>query len=134
MKEILTALMIWLGANSNFDVNMDPPRVIFLPQDQMEQLYYGDREKYGELYAFYDTDRDVIILRDTWDRRKPWDMSILLHETIHYIQDQSNTVFACNAQMEKETWPLQQKYLQEVHKFIWDYDALWHFSISTCEN
>ena len=37
MKEIITALLIWLGANSDFRVDMDIPTVIFLPQDQMEQ-------------------------------------------------------------------------------------------------
>ena len=40
MKEIITALIIWLGANSDFNVNMDVPTVVFLPQDQMELQYF----------------------------------------------------------------------------------------------
>ena len=42
MKEILTALMIWLGANTGLDTNHDIPKVLFLSQDKMEQLYYVD--------------------------------------------------------------------------------------------
>ena len=76
MKEIITALMIWLGANSDFNVDMDIPLVVFLPQAEMEQRYYNGATKHGDLHAFYDTKSDTIILPDTWDRRKPWDLSV----------------------------------------------------------
>ncbi|MGA1718103.1 MAG: DUF6647 family protein, partial [Aquiluna sp.] len=128
MKEIITALMIWLGANSDFNVNMDIPTVMFLPQDKMEQQYYKGRKHADvNLHAFYDTENDIIVLPDTWDRRKPWDLSVLLHEIIHYVQDQNEVRFNCVQEMEVKTWPLQQKYLQQVHDVDWDYDRLWHF-------
>ena len=87
--------MIWLGANSDFNVNMDVPVVMFLPQERMEQIYYKEQEKHGDLHAFYDTDHDTIVLPDTWDRREPWDLSVLLHEIIHYVQDQNEIQFNC---------------------------------------
>ena len=124
--------MIWLGANSDFNVNMDVPVVMFLPQERMEQIYYKEREKHGDLHAFYDTDHDTIVLPDTWDRREPWDLSVLLHEIIHYVQDQNEIQFNCTREMEGPAYPLQQKYLREVHEFDWDYDRLWHHMISTC--
>jgi len=34
--------------------------------------------------------------------------------------------------MEKDAWPLQKKYLKEVHNYIWDYDILWYMVISDC--
>ena len=112
MKEILTALMIWLGANTTLDTNHDIPKVVFLPQDKMEQLYYIDEpEKLpNELHGLYDTESDTIILRDTWDRRKAWDMGVLIHEMVHYLQDMNDVDFQCTAQMEKDAWPIQQKY------------------------
>ena len=134
MKEIITALMIWLGANSDFNVNMDIPTVMFLPQDKMEQQYYKGRKHADvNLHAFYDTENDIIVLPDTWDRRKPWDLSVLLHEIIHYVQDQNEVRFNCVQEMEVKTWPLQQKYLQQMHDVDWDYDR-WHFMISHCTN
>ena len=45
----------------------------------------------------------------------------------------NNVKFVCVAEMEKEVWPLQQKYLKEVHEFDWDYDKLWYKTISSCE-
>ena len=134
MKEIITALLIWLGANSDFNVNMDIPVVMFLSQDQMEQRYFGDTENHGELHGFYDIEKNIIILPNTWDRRDPWDLSVLLHEMIHYVQDQNETEFNCTAEMEKDSWPLQQKYLLEIHDFKWDYDKLWYLMVSSCSD
>ena len=134
MKEIIAALLIWLGANSDYTVNMDVPPVILLPQVEMENIYYGEAERHGHLHAFYNTEEDVIYLPDTWDGTNPWDLGVLLHEVIHYVQDQNDLSFACKNAMEKESWPLQQRYLKEVHDFQWDYDRLWHHMISTCAN
>jgi hypothetical protein len=135
MKEIITALLIWLGANSDFNVDMDIPLIVFLPQAEMEQRYYKGRKHADvNLHAFYDTENDIIVLPDTWDRRKPWDLSVLLHEIIHYVQDQNEVRFNCVQEMEVKTWPLQQKYLQQVHDVDWDYDLLWHHMVSHCTN
>ena len=136
MKEILTALMIWLGANTTLDTNHDIPKVVFLPQEKMEQIYYVDEpEKLpNELHGIYDTDSDTIILRDTWDRRKPWDMGVLVHEMVHYLQDMNSMDFQCTAQMEKDAWPIQQKYLKDQHDYDWEYDSLWYMVISTCSD
>ena len=132
MKEILTALLLWIGANSDYNTNIPFPTIIFMEQEKMEQIYYQGREPVGELHGFYDTQKDVIILQDTWDRRDPWDLSIMLHELVHYVQDINEIQFQCNREMEKQSWPLQQKYLLEVHSYTWDYDGLWHMMVSNC--
>lgn len=133
MKEILTALMIWLGANTPFNTNHDIPNVIFLSQEKMEQMFYGDdHDVPNTLHGLYDKDSDTIILPDTWDRRLPWDMGILLHEMVHYLQDQNQLQFACTAEMERDAWPIQQKYLKDQHGYDWQYDGLWYAVVSTC--
>ena len=45
MKEILTALMIWLGANTPFDTNHDIPNILFVTQAQMEEMFYKGSNK-----------------------------------------------------------------------------------------
>jgi|TARA_R110000744_G_scaffold122325_2_gene227305 hypothetical protein len=133
MKEILTALMIWLGANTPFNTNYDIPNILFVTQDQMEQMFYkGSNKMPNTLHGLYDKESDTIILSDQWDRRKPWDMSVLLHEMIHYLQDQNKMKFNCVANMEKDAWPIQQLYLEKQHDYIWDYDGLWYTVISNC--
>ena len=134
MKEILTALMIWLGANTPFDTNHDIPNVLFLTQTQMEELYYTKDHEKGpnELHGLYDKESDTIILPDTWDRRKSWDLGVLLHEMVHYLQDMNELQFECTAEMEKDAWPIQKQYLKEEHDYVWEYDGLWYMVISTC--
>ena len=133
MKEIIMALMIWLGANTNFNVDVPEPKVLFVTQDQLEQAYYGGEKYEGvTLHGFYDTKLNLIILPDVWDRTDPWSISVLLHETIHYLQDVNQIKYSCVEEMEKDTWPLQKQYLKEEHNFDWDYDKLWHLLISNC--
>ena len=127
------ALMIWIGANTNYNVDVPAPMFWFITQDQLERAYYGGEKYEGvTLHGFYDTKLDLIILPDTWDRTDPWDQSLLLHEIIHYLQDMNGTKYICLEEMEKDTWPLQKQYLKEEHNFDWEYDKLWHLLISTC--
>ena len=132
MKEILIGLLLWIGSNSHYNTNIPAPTVIFMNEQEMNKVYYKGQEPVGELHGFYNLEQDVIILKDTWDRRNPWDLSILLHELVHYVQDMNDIQFQCNMEMEKMSWPLQQKYLIEVHNFEWDYDGLWHMMVSNC--
>ena len=135
MKEILTALMIWLGANTPFSTNFDIPQVIFLPQEQMEQLFYGDQEYEADsLHGMYNRENDTIYLPDDWDRRDPWDLSVLVHEMVHYLQDMNNMTFTCAGEMEKMAWPIQQFYLKSRWDYDWDYDELWFLVISSCSD
>ena len=127
------ALMIWIGANTNYNVDVLEPKILFVTQDQLEQAYYGGEKYEGvTLHGFYDTKLNLIILPDTWDRTDPWNISVLLHETIHYLQDVNQMKYPCIEEMEKDTWPLQKQYLKEEHNFDWDYDKLWHLLISSC--
>ena len=81
MNEILTALMIWLGTNTPLSVNHELPNVMFLPQEKMEQMFYGDNDYEPEqLHGMYNKETDTIILPDDWNRNDPWDLGVLVHE------------------------------------------------------
>lgn len=134
MKELLAALLIWLSANTYFNTDHDYPVVVFLPQEQLNEMYYqsGEHGSNKSLHGMYDKDNDTIYLPDTWDRRLPWDQSVLLHEVMHYLQDKNNMEFACVAEMERDVWPIQKHYLKTQHNIDWNYDELWYKVISTC--
>ena len=100
---------------------------------RMEEMFYkGESKMPNTLHGLYDKQSDTIILPDTWDRRKPWDLGVLLHEMVHYLQDMNDHKFGCTAEMERDAWPIQQRYLKERHDYTWDYDGLWYAVISTC--
>ena len=132
MKEILIALMIWIGANTDYKTDVPLPVVEFKTQVEMEGLYYGERKREGDLYGFYNLKKNIIILPDTWDGTRPFDLGLLVHEMIHYLQDVNEIQFQCVAEMEPDAWPLQKQYLENVHDFHWEYNGLWHLMISQC--
>ena len=134
MKEILIALMLWIGANTDYNINVPLPTVAFIKQVEMEKLYYGERTQEGELYGFYNLKNNIIILPDTWNSAKPFDLGLLVHEIIHYLQDVNNIQYRCTAEMELDAWPLQKQYLANVHGYHWEYNGLWHLMISQCPN
>ena len=133
MKEILISLMLWLSVNTPFNTNHELPKVTFLPQEELNHLFYGEHKIEGnKLYGMYSLETDTIILPNTWDPNKPWDLAVLLHEMIHYLQDMNEMEFNCVQEMERDAWPIQQFYLKKVHDYDWDYDAMWYMVISTC--
>ena len=133
MNGILTALMIWLGTNTPLSVNHELPNVLFLPQEKMEQIFYGDNEYEPEqLHGMYNKETDTIILAEDWNRNDPWDLGVLVHEMVHYLQDKNEMKYACTQEMEKLAWPIQQFYLKKVWNYDWDYDGLWFLVISSC--
>ena len=59
MKEILVALLLWIGTNSNYNTDISLPTVLFMEQEQMESIYYVDQNRSGHLYGFYNIEKDI---------------------------------------------------------------------------
>ena len=133
MKELIVALMLWIGANTNYNVDWPVPQVIRMDKAPLEYHYYkGNVPENTDIHGFYDLKKKIIYMRGETDMSHPWAKGLLLHELVHYIQDMNNVKFKCVQEMEKDAWPLQQKYLKEEHDYIWDYDALWFLIVSSC--
>ena len=117
--------MLWIGANTDYKIDFPVPQVERMGII-MEEIIFPNYE------GFYDYKKNIIYIRRELDLKDPWTQGVLLHEVIHYLQDMNNTQFECTAEMEKDAWPLQKKYLKEVHNYIWNYNILWYMVISDC--
>ena len=134
MKELLVSLMLWIGANTSYSVDLSLPEVIRMDRAPLEYQYFqGKVPKDSDIHGFYNLKDKKIYIRGEYPLGHPWAQGLLLHELLHYVQDMNREVFLCIAEMEKDVWPLQQKYLKEVHNYDWEYDALWYIVISTCQ-
>ena len=133
MKELLIALMLWIGANTNYNVDVPLPEIIRMDKAPLEYQYFqGDIPRDSDIHGFYNLKDKKIYIRGEYPLEHPWSQGLILHEVMHYLQDMNNIKFECVAEMEKDVWPLQKKYLKEVHDFDWDYDELWYKTISSC--
>ena len=128
-------MLLWIGANTGYNVDLPQPTVVKLEQDALEYAYTKGRglNKGVELHGFYDARSNTIYLPKTFDEYNAWHKGILLHELVHYVQDMNRVKVACLAELERDAWPLQRKYLLEMHGVEWYYDELWFKLISNCQ-
>jgi hypothetical protein len=131
MKSVIAAMLLWIGANTSYDVDLVSPHIELLPKAELEQKY-SEQKIYGELHGFYSAETNTIYLPDTFNIHDAWQKGVLLHELIHYVQDKNNLKVQCYKEYEREAYPLQQKYLLEMHGLNWNYDEMWYKLISTC--
>lgn len=125
--------MLWLGTNTYLNADYPHPTVILMPQAEMNSLYFKDNDHEPDsLHGLYNKEDDTIILPDDWNKDDPFDMSVLLHELVHYLQDVNGMKFNCTQEMEKDSWPIQQNFLKKVYNYDWNYDKLWYIMISSC--
>ncbi len=99
MKEIIAWLMLWLGTNTYLNADHPHPTVILMPQAEMNSLYFKDNDHEPDsLHGLYNKEDDTIILPDDWNKDDPFDMSVLLHELVHW------PVIAANGKALKESF------------------------------
>ena len=42
MKELIAFLLLWIGAETNYNVNLETPRVVQLTQQELNTMYYTE--------------------------------------------------------------------------------------------
>ena len=133
MKSVIAFMLLWIGANTNYNVDLPHPTVVMMTQTELEHRYGNDHGPGGgTVKGFYSTKSDTIYINNDFDIHDPWKKSVLFHELMHYVQDQNGFEANCVQEWEKEVYPLQKKYMLEVHGLNWDYDPMWYKLISTC--
>jgi hypothetical protein len=132
MKSVIAALMLWISAHTNYQMNFDSPRIVQLSQTALEQKFYQGQDKDSHLHAFYDPKNEIVYINNKFDINDPFNQSILLHEILHHVQFKNGVKYDCIGELEEEAYTLQKQYLREVHNFLWEYDALYLKIITSC--
>lgn len=79
--------------------------------------------------GFYDPDRLKVFLVRPWSAADTFDASVLLHELVHYRQEQYD--WRCIAEMEVPAYRLQEEWLEE-HGVDADFNWLLIYRLSRC--
>ena len=136
MKTLIAFIMLWIGSETDYNTNIPHPKVLMVSESTLTKMYYGNKEAQDEIHALYNTESDTIDIRDTFNLYNVFDKGVLMHEIMHYVHDINGAVgtkFDCMAQSEAEIYPLQKKYLLEVHGVKWEYDPMYLKVISSCD-
>lgn len=70
-------------------------------------------DEHPSVIAFYDDDRRTIFLTEGWSAAYPKDVSVLVHEMVHHLQNLDGSKFACPAERERLAFRAQDAWLKQ---------------------
>jgi hypothetical protein len=129
MHALLTAIAVWLSASFDLPQTAIMPEVEFVPAAEMTTLraraLLGSRPKNAtpaaiqmhpgqqQVLATYDDATRTIYLLEGWSDQSPADLSILVHEMVHHLQNVGGQRFDCVYAREKTALEAQNRWLKE---------------------
>jgi Domain of unknown function (DUF6647) len=137
MNALLTAIVLWLSTNLGLPAIYDHPRVEFVPTGKILALRYGavlgsqpgmgagsSQSGQREVVAVYDSATKTIYLREGWTGGTPAELSVLVHEMVHHLQNAGNLKFECPQEREQSAYAAQERWLG-----LFGHDLLHDFEI-----
>jgi len=126
MNALLAALVLWLASNFDLPASYQHPRIEFAPAARISALRYGgltEGQPNGpasapsdagrrEVVAVYDDATRTIYLPDGWTGTIPAELSVLVHELVHHLQNAGKQKFECPREREKLAYEAQERWLK----------------------
>jgi hypothetical protein len=129
MHALLTALVTWLAINFNLPATYEHPDIAFVAPENMSTVRNqraADRagapghsastthqqQTGAEVEAFYDDRTQTIYLPAGWTGRNPAQLSLLVHEMVHHLQNVAGLRHECTEAREKTAYLAQDRWLK----------------------
>lgn len=97
MEAALTTIAVWLSFNLMLPPIYEHPHVEFASLSRLE--------------AFYDDKTRTIFLPKGWTGRSSAELSVLVHEMVHHVQNVAGLTYACPEEREKIAYAAQRQWL-----------------------
>jgi hypothetical protein len=135
---LLAQISKWLVANFDLTPAPEHPRVAIVSPARMAAVRFrglaSDRQvhlaaeagrsappEFGlDVYALYDDLSRVIYLHENWTGASPADVSLLVHEMVHHLQNAASEKFRCPHAREKDAYRAQRKWLAQFGRNLED--------------
>lgn len=114
MQILLTTIVTWLSFNFSVPAVYDHPRIEFLSPKAMQAVRHRRAElaaRAPEVEALYDDATRTIYLAEGWTGRSPAELSVLVHEMVHHVQNVAGLKYACPEEREKPAYVAQGQWL-----------------------
>ena len=122
MDALLVAIALWLSANFDLPPNAEPPRIEFVSPDAITSMRYrafvgplalgATQRGASDVLSVYNDKTRTIYLRNGWVGKSPSELSILVHEIVHHLQNIGHYKFECPQQRERLAYSAQDQWLQ----------------------
>ena len=113
MENLQSVIVNWLSARFDLPANHHHPRVKKLPAEQLTELRYDNSGliSHRDVVAVYDDTSQTIYLNQAWSGRTVADLSVLVHEMVHHLQNVGSARYACPAAREELAYHAQAQWL-----------------------
>jgi len=113
MKAVLTVIVSWLAVTSELPATYDHPKVALAPAAQIAALRYPNVNPAfrPNVLAVYDDAHRTIYLNDKWTGASLADLSVLVHEMVHHLQNRGDLKYACPGAREAPAYAAQDRFL-----------------------
>ncbi|NRP75669.1 hypothetical protein ILFOPFJJ_06592 [Ensifer psoraleae] len=121
-RVLLQAIVAWLSSELGLPAIQELPAIGFASQRRMVSLRYRDMssdrlssgsgaQASGDIVAIYDDEAKIIYLPEGWSGKTPSELSVLVHEMVHHIQNLAGLKFECAAAKEEMAFEAQDRWL-----------------------
>jgi hypothetical protein len=116
-RDLQAEVSAWLREELGLPAVPYPPAIVFVPDGSIGDQRFRDvpGEPPGvddaDVLAVYDDDTRTIYLPEGWSADRAVGGSILVHETVHHVQNLSGETFACPEAREAAAFAAQDRWL-----------------------
>jgi hypothetical protein len=128
MTELLNAIVLWISINLAVPAIYDHPRIEYVPPAKMIAMRLRGMpsaaqaallpSQIPDVVAIYDDEKRTIFLPEGWTGKTPAELSVLVHEMVHHLQNVSGEKFECPAAREKPAYLAQDKWLKQFDQTL----------------
>ena len=136
MQTMLATIVTWLSVNLGLPAIHELPSIEFVSPEMMQIARRRATElgeapslrtdkpaqpgRDPEVEAFYDDARQTIYLPKSWTSESPADLSVLVHEMVHHVQNVAGLKYPCPEAREKPAYAAQKKWLAQSGRDLMD--------------
>jgi hypothetical protein len=138
MQTLLTAIMTWLSIGFSLPANYDHPRIEFVSPAKMESVQLREqalgqsrettvektrpahRSSQREVEALYDDSSRTIYLPEGWTGKTATEISVLVHEMVHHLQNVAGLTYECPQARERLAYTAQNRWLTRFGRNLMD--------------
>ena len=135
MHGLIVALMIWASQATGLPYPQALPNVVLRSQAEICAELEIDCRDDTTILGAYDDSTDTIYLHEPWNAQNIADTSTLLHELVHYMQDQADATYPCSQEREAEAYDAEIAWWKAMgldYFEVLQRDRLYHMMITTC--
>jgi hypothetical protein len=129
MQTLLTLIVTWLSINFGLPATEARPHVEFVSAARMADVRYSrlasnlpesaavvtdgsdPPDYFRNVHAIYDDESGTIYLPTGWSANSPADVSMLVHEMVHHLQNVGGLRYGCPQMRERPAYRAQARWL-----------------------